>query len=140
MKRANDDKAGGGKDSKNAKTEREPLIPLYDNIHAISCCNELRSMKYEIRGPLAYRAEELELQGHNVLKCNIGNPGAFGFEAPQVVLDAIKENVGRAVPYEHQKGLPEARAVLLDKYRKVRVCVLCEWGPRGGGRGWGRVG
>jgi alanine-synthesizing transaminase len=69
---------------------------------------------------------ELELQGHNVLKCNIGNPGAFGFEAPQVVLDAIKENVGRAVPYEHQKGLPEARAVLLDKYRKI-----VEGGPAG---------
>ncbi len=57
-----------------------------------------------------------------VLKCNIGDPGAFGFEAPPAVIDAIKANVHRAVPYEHQKGLPEARRTITEKYN--RVCPL----------------
>lgn len=82
------------------------------------------TVKYEIRGPLAQRAEEIEQQGHPVLKCNIGNPGAFGFEAPQVVIDAIKANINKAVPYEHQKGLPEARRTVMEKYNEVCVVVI----------------
>jgi alanine-synthesizing transaminase len=39
----------------------------------------LRHVKYEIRGRLARRAQELERQGYEIVPLNIGNPGAFGF-------------------------------------------------------------
>jgi len=95
------------------------VAPLHDRTHAIACCSELRTVKYEIVGPLNSHAEELESQGHAVLKWNIGNPGAFGFEAPQVVVDAIRANVTRGVPYEHQKGLSEARQAVMEKYNRI---------------------
>ena len=39
----------------------------------------LHDVKYEIRGALARRAEQLEREGREIIKPNIGNPGAFGF-------------------------------------------------------------
>ena len=43
----------------------------------------LSEVRYEIRGELARRARELEAQGRTLIKLNIGNPGAFGFRAPE---------------------------------------------------------
>ena len=43
----------------------------------------LSEVRYEIRGELARRAHELESQGRRLIKLNIGNPGAFGFRAPE---------------------------------------------------------
>ena len=42
----------------------------------------LSQVRYEIRGPLARRAQELERDGYEVIKLNIGNPAAFGFRTP----------------------------------------------------------
>ena len=36
----------------------------------------LSEVRYEIRGELARRARELEAQGRQLIKLNIGNPGA----------------------------------------------------------------
>jgi len=69
----------------------------------------LSQVRYEIRGELARRARDLELQGRTLIKLNIGNPGAFGFRAPQHLQDAIARHVGESDPYCHQQGLDEAR-------------------------------
>ena len=42
----------------------------------------LEHVRYEIRGRLARRAHELERQGYEIIKLNIGNPRAFGFRTP----------------------------------------------------------
>ncbi|MDZ7643661.1 MAG: hypothetical protein U5K76_05140 [Woeseiaceae bacterium] len=39
----------------------------------------LCGVKYEIRGQLANRAQELEKRGYEIISLNIGNPGLFGF-------------------------------------------------------------
>ncbi|NLW96385.1 MAG: pyridoxal phosphate-dependent aminotransferase, partial [Xanthomonadaceae bacterium] len=49
----------------------------------------LSEVRYEIRGELARRARELEGQGRQLIKLNIGNPGAFGFRAPEHLQRAI---------------------------------------------------
>ena len=72
----------------------------------------LSEVRYEIRGELARRARELEAQGRNLVKLNIGNPGAFGFRAPEALQRAIAERIARTDPYTHQQGLPEARAAI----------------------------
>jgi alanine-synthesizing transaminase len=72
----------------------------------------LSEVRYEIRGELARRARELEAQGRKQIKLNIGNPGAFGFRAPEHLQRAIAERIAETDPYTHQQGLPMAREAI----------------------------
>jgi alanine-synthesizing transaminase len=76
---------------------------------AIPTRQRLSQVRYEIRGELARRARDLEAQGRTLIKLNIGNPGAFGFRAPQHLQDAIARHMAESDPYCHQQGLVEAR-------------------------------
>ena len=76
----------------------------------------LSEVRYEIRGELARRARELEAQGQKLIKLNIGNPGAFGFRAPEHLQRAIADDMGRTDPYTHQQGLPSARDAIAAAY------------------------
>lgn len=73
----------------------------------------LHDVKYEIRGALARRAEELECDGHDIIKLNIGNPGAFGFRMPSTMRVAMVQNLHQADPYTHQKGIFQAREAVV---------------------------
>ncbi|MFN9369224.1 MAG: aminotransferase class I/II-fold pyridoxal phosphate-dependent enzyme [Planctomycetia bacterium] len=76
----------------------------------------LHDVRYEIRGALARRAEQLEREGHEIVKLNIGNPGAFGFRMPGSMRVAIVENLHQADPYSHQKGIfPAREAVVMQQ-------------------------
>jgi alanine-synthesizing transaminase len=82
----------------------------------ISPSSRLNGVKYEIRGPLARRAAELEKAGYEVVKLNIGNPGAFGFRAPESMRLAMIENLREADAYSHQKGIfPAREAVVMQQ-------------------------
>jgi alanine-synthesizing transaminase len=76
---------------------------------AVPTRQRLSQVRYEIRGELARRARDIEAQGREVLKLNIGNPGAFGFRAPQHIQDAVSRHIAESDPYCHQQGLTEAR-------------------------------
>jgi alanine-synthesizing transaminase len=77
--------------------------------------HHLDHVRYEIRGPLARRALELERQGFEVVKLNIGNPAQFGFRMPETMRLAIVENLALAEGYSHQKGIfPAREAVVMD--------------------------
>ncbi|MBS0193828.1 MAG: aminotransferase class I/II-fold pyridoxal phosphate-dependent enzyme [Proteobacteria bacterium] len=78
----------------------------------------LREVRYEIRGELARRARELEARGHRLIKLNIGNPGAFGFRAPQHMQQAIAEHLPQSDAYTQQQGLPAAREALAAHYSR----------------------
>ncbi len=82
----------------------------------ISPSSRLDGVKYEIRGPLARRAGELEKAGYEIVKLNIGNPGAFGFRAPETMRLAMIENLREADAYSHQKGIfPAREAVVMQQ-------------------------
>ncbi|MGN6111928.1 MAG: aminotransferase class I/II-fold pyridoxal phosphate-dependent enzyme [Luteimonas sp.] len=72
----------------------------------------LSEVRYEIRGELARRARELEAGGRSLIKLNIGNPGAFGFRAPEHLQRAIADRIEATDPYTHQQGLPAAREAI----------------------------
>ena len=72
----------------------------------------LSEVRYEIRGELARRARELEARGRTLVKLNIGNPGAFGFRAPEHLQRAIAGRIHDTDPYTHQQGLPAAREAI----------------------------
>lgn len=78
--------------------------------------DHLHEVKYEIRGNLARRADELERSGFDIIKLNIGNPGAFGFRMPESMRRAMVENLHNADPYCHQKGIfPAREAVVMQQ-------------------------
>lgn len=82
----------------------------------------LANVKYEIRGKLARRAQQMERVGYDIISLNIGNPGAFGFRTPETMRLAMIENLKTAEGYCHQKGIFPAReaVVLLQQSRGVR--------------------
>ena len=73
----------------------------------------LKSVRYEIRGRLARRAQELERQGYEVLSLNIGNPGIYGFRTPETMRLAMIENLGSSEAYCGQKGIFPAREAVV---------------------------
>jgi alanine-synthesizing transaminase len=73
-------------------------------------------VRYEIRGNLAHRAQELERLGYEVISLNIGNPGLFGFRTPETMRLAMIENLHSSEPYCHQKGVfPAREAVVMQQ-------------------------
>jgi alanine-synthesizing transaminase len=84
--------------------------------YRIEPSSRLNGVKYEIRGPLARRAGELEKAGYEIVKLNIGNPGAFGFRAPETMRLAMIENLREADAYCYQKGIfPAREAVVMQQ-------------------------
>jgi alanine-synthesizing transaminase len=84
-------------------------------VHTLTRAAHLRGVHYEIRGPLARRALELERQGHRIVKLNIGNPAQFGFAMPDAMRRAMIEHLPDAEGYCNERGIDEAReAVAAD--------------------------
>ncbi len=88
------------------------LLSVPMSIPTLKVRDRLSEVRYEIRGELARRARELEGQGRTLIKLNIGNPGAFGFRAPEHLQRAIADHIHDTDPYTHQQGLPAAREVI----------------------------
>lgn len=82
----------------------------------------LANVRYEIRGDLARRANEMERMGYDIVMLNIGNPGVFGFRTPESMRLAMIENLRSAEAYCHQKGIFPAReaVVMQQQARGVR--------------------
>lgn len=87
----------------------------------------LAGVRYEIRGPLARRAHELELKGYEIVYLNIGNPGRFGFRTPESMRQAVIENLPNSEAYCHQKGIfPAREAVVMQQQNRGVTDVTAE--------------
>ncbi len=85
----------------------EPTIRISD---------ALRHVRYEIRGKLARRAQELGRMGYEIISLNIGNPALFGFRTPETMRLAVIENFADSEGYCHQKGIfPAREAVVMQQ-------------------------
>jgi len=86
---------------------------------SIRISHALADVKYEIRGHLSARANEMERQGYEIVSLNIGNPGLFGYRTPETMRLAMIENLGQAEPYSHQKGVfPAREAVVMQQQER----------------------
>ena len=54
---------------------------------------KLAEVCYDIRGPVLVRAKQMEDEGHKIIKLNIGNLAAFGFDSPEEIQ---MDKIGRA--------------------------------------------
>jgi alanine-synthesizing transaminase len=87
----------------------------------------LQHVRYEIRGRLARRAQELERAGYEIISLNIGNPRAFGLRTPETMRLAMIENLGQAEGYCHQKGIfPAREAVVMQQQERGVTGVTAE--------------
>lgn len=77
----------------------------------------LKRVLYEIRGPVAARAAQLEREGQEVLRLNIGNPEPFGFAPPRGVSEYIAAKVESAHGYTESRGLARSRQAVVERYR-----------------------
>jgi alanine-synthesizing transaminase len=83
---------------------------------AVKTSTALNDVRYEIRGKLANRAQEMERLGYEIISLNIGNPGAFGFRTPETMRLAMIENLQSSEGYCHQKGIfPAREAVVMQQ-------------------------
>ncbi len=74
--------------------------------------SRLAEVRYEIRGTLSHRARDLEAEGRQIVRLNIGNPGAFGFEVPAHIREAVTRSLPRSEAYCQQQGLLQARQTI----------------------------
>lgn len=65
--------------------------------------SKLEHVCYDIHGPVLRAANEMEEQGHKIIKLNIGNPAPFGFEAPQEIINDVALNLPNAIGYVDSK-------------------------------------
>jgi len=88
--------------------------------------NKLADVCYDIRGPVMEHARRLEEEGHRIIKLNIGNPAAFGFEAPEEILQDVIHNLPAASGYCDSKGLFAARKAVMHytQQKKIRDVQL----------------
>ncbi|GAB1259540.1 alanine transaminase AlaA [Aurantivibrio plasticivorans] len=82
---------------------------------------KLSDVCYDIRGPILDQANRLEEEGHRILKLNIGNPGAFGFEAPEEIIQDVIYNIREAQAYTHSKGLFAARKAIMQECQQLNI-------------------
>lgn len=83
------------------------------NMKPLQKSNKLANVCYDIRGPVLQRARQMEEEGHRIIKLNIGNPAAFGFEVPEEIQQDVIRNMGKAGGYTDSKGLFEPRKAIM---------------------------
>jgi alanine-synthesizing transaminase len=83
--------------------------------------DKLGNVCYDIRGPVLEVAKQLEEEGHQILKLNIGNPAAFGFNAPDEILHDVIHNLSAAQGYCDSKGLFSARKAIMQECQRLNV-------------------
>lgn len=82
---------------------------------------KLEDVCYDIRGPILKAADQLEAEGHNVLKLNIGNPAPWGFNAPEEILRDVVRNIPNSQGYCDSKGLFSARKAVMQYCQQVQI-------------------
>ena len=83
--------------------------------------NKLDGVYYDIRGSVLKNAERLEEEGHKILKLNIGNPGAFGFDAPDEIIADVIKNLRKAQAYTESRGLFAARKAIMQETQRLGI-------------------
>ncbi|WXK39444.1 pyridoxal phosphate-dependent aminotransferase [Mycetohabitans rhizoxinica] len=71
--------------------------------------HKLSNVCYDIRGPVLEEAKRLEEEGHRIIKLNIGNLAAFGFDAPDEIITDMIRNLPESSGYSDSKGVFAAR-------------------------------
>ncbi len=81
--------------------------------------DKLENVLYDVRGPVVDEANRMEEQGLKILKLNIGNPAAFGFTAPEEVIQDMRDNIVNCQGYSDSRGIFAARKAIMQ-YAQIK--------------------
>ncbi len=83
--------------------------------------NKLDNVLYDIRGPIVDRAKEMEAQGQQLIKLNIGNTAPFGFDVPEEVQRDMILNLPNSAGYSDSKGIFAARKAVMHYTQQLGI-------------------
>ena len=95
--------------------------PLQTPTRTIRKSDKLADVCYDIRGPVLTAANQLEAEGHQILKLNIGNPAPWGFSAPEEILLDVVRNIPNSQGYSDSKGLFAARKAVMQYCQQINI-------------------
>ena len=81
--------------------------------------NKLEHVLYDVRGPVVDEATKMEERGLRILKLNIGNPAPFGFNAPEEVIQDMRDNIVNSQGYSDSRGIFAARKAIMQ-YAQIK--------------------
>ena len=81
--------------------------------------NKLEHVLYDVRGPVVDEAARMEERGMKILKLNIGNPAPFGFNAPEEVIQDMRDNIADSQGYSDSRGIFSARKAIMQ-YAQIK--------------------
>jgi alanine-synthesizing transaminase len=87
----------------------------------VSKSAKLANVCYDIRGPVLARAKQMEEEGHKIIKLNIGNLAAFGFDAPEEIQQDMIHNLPASAGYTDSKGIFSARKAVMHYSQEKRI-------------------
>lgn len=82
---------------------------------------KLANVCYDIRGPVLQKAKQMEEEGHKIIKLNIGNLAAFGFDSPEEIQQDIIRNLPNAAGYTDSKGIFAARKAIMHYCQQKHI-------------------
>jgi alanine-synthesizing transaminase len=83
--------------------------------------DKLDQVCYDIRGPVLDEARRLEEEGHRITKLNIGNPAAFGLEAPDEIIQDVIHNLADCQGYSDSRGVYYARKAVMQNCQQKNI-------------------
>ena len=83
--------------------------------------NKLSHVLYDIRGPITEAARKMEDEGQKIIKLNIGNLAAFGFDAPEEIQQDMIRNLPNSAGYSDSKGIFAARKAVMHETQKQGI-------------------
>jgi len=90
-------------------------------LNSVLKSKKLDNVCYDIRGPVLAHAKRMEEEGHRIIKLNIGNPAAFGFEAPDEITQDVVRNMSRASGYTESHGFFEPRKAIMHYTQQKHI-------------------
>ena len=88
---------------------------------SVNKSSKLADVFYDIRGPVMDLAERLEEEGHSIMKLNIGNLAAFGFEPPDEIVQDMIRNLPHTAGYTDSKGLFAPRRAVVNYTQEKKI-------------------
>lgn len=80
--------------------------------------HKLDNVCYDIRGKIHQLALNMEEEGQRILKLNLGNVAAFGFEAPEEIVRDVVRNISISQGYADSNGIFTARKAIAQYYQQ----------------------
>ena len=90
-------------------------------VRPIQKSRKLADVCYDIRGPVLEKARQMEEDGHKIIKLNIGNVGAFGFDAPDEIVQDMIRNMQAASAYTDSKGMFAPRKAIMHYSQQKKI-------------------